>query len=134
MIYALIIGTGLVAVPTLSWLAWTYWPRKELSLKEKVLKEASKQERMERHKSKLQMQENQRLSAAEEQRKIEPKTHRPKNERELLRDIRMILFFLVLFVYLSMMLTSCVTLYTIRTVSPFEMLHNDIQRIQRNNR
>ena len=116
MIYALIIGTGLVAVPTLSWLAWTYWPRKELSLKEKVLKESSKQERMERHKSKLQMQENQRLSTTEEQSKIEPKTHRPKNERELLRDIRMILFFLVLFVYLSMMLTSCVALYTIRTV------------------
>lgn len=134
MIYTLIIGTGIVAIPTLSWLAWTYWPRKELTLKEKVLKEASKQERMERHNAKLQKQENQRLNAIDTLPKIEPKTYRPKTERELLRDIRMILVFLVVFVYLSMMLTSCVTLYTIRTVSPFEMLHNDIQRIQRNNR
>jgi hypothetical protein len=145
MLIPILIGTtSIVAIPTLGWLAWHFYRSRKTDLKSQILQENAKQERerIKKEKQERITKENEeyaknREKILEEKRKLHPPkipVVTPKSERDLLMDIRTILIFLVVFVYSTLMLTSCTVLYTLRTNSPAEMLYNDIQRSQRNNR
>lgn len=115
----LVLVTGVVAVPTLCWLAWHYGYNRKEDLKSEILREARRQEKAEAKAAAAKAKEA-RLKHLEEERLAHvqkmkvppqaPKAAKDASEQELLQSIRLIgkdIRLIAILILICSCLTTC---------------------------
>ena len=126
----LVLVTGVVAVPTLCWLAWHYGYNRKEDLKSEILREAKRQEKAET-KAAAARDKEARLKRLDEERlahvqkmKVPPqapkKTAKDASEQELLQSIRLIgkdIRLITILILICSCLTTCAAIGSCNAVN-----------------